>query len=462
MKLQILFSFFSLVFGLQYISAQQAKHSLSFTTITDSTGKSIGAKRIKMNPGAAKFYPTYGIIPAEEVVPMQFAANVYNSGTVAQTNVRLEVEIRQYGVTVSIMTSPAIDTLKSGDTLLLSELGSTSSWTPPANPGMYDFIWRIVSDSIGTGPNASVAPVNDTVTFEITDDINGNHEYGIDWGTLDNYFGTADGITSVGVAYAFPEASQDTSGYVFLESLQTQLHQDIDTTGEISLSIYDTTGFRYGPQSQGPTDTLFTRTYPLSADLAGNYASFDLRVQSNGWWCPLSLPANKAYYFVLEFSPKAQSGTISIGNNQTLEHTGHFTPFQSGDPDKSVIIQSSQGGWYSSSGYPQVENPVMRVKMAELGHHSSPCYLGMNEPEVGAAFSLYPNPGNGELQIEFTEAGPCRLKLISITGEVVHEEKLSLKPDEKLYRDFSHLPKGVYLINLSQGSASSSKKLIIE
>lgn len=438
------------------------EHSLMFTKLSRN-GQAIGDKRININPGAAGFHPTYGSIPLEQTLPMEFFANAYNYGSVDQYKVRLEIEIMKGGSAVQVLSSPPIDTVSSGDTLIMPELITTSTWTP-TDTGVYTILWRMVSDSIGTSPNAVVAPVNEELTFTVTEANFKNYEYRLDWNHIDTYFGTADGIDAVGVAYTFPDSHPDTLGFVLLSSLSTWIHEDSDTSAVLSLSIYDTAGFNYGPQSAGPQNLLFRRTYDLNSQNTGTYHAFDLMQQdsASGLWCPLFLPSGTAYYFVLEFSPKAAGGSVSIANNNTLEHTGHLTPVQGNDPDKSVILKSTQGGWYRGSHFQAVvQNPIMRLIMTSTFGHQSPCTVGLKEVTEQLNFQLFPNPSTGKLQIALSEGGETVLELRDATGRSLYRESARVNAGEQLIRDFSNLPEGIYLLNGKCGNRSGSERLIL-
>lgn len=61
-------------------------------------------------------------------------------------------------------------------------------------------------------------------------------------------------------------------------------------------------------------------------------------------------------------------------------------------------------------------------------------------------FSIYPNPGNGLLNIECSDYGSHQLKLIDLTGKVLLEKKL--KNNTHWEVNLSHLPQGCYFIKV--------------
>lgn len=81
--------------------------------------------------------------------------------------------------------------------------------------------------------------------------------------------------------------------------------------------------------------------------------------------------------------------------------------------------------------------------------------------------SVYPNPANDRLKIEFQSdlALLPEINIIDLTGKVVkkYEEQLS-QEQEHLFKgdlDISMLPPGVYFVKVIQGKRIISKKLMV-
>lgn len=73
-------------------------------------------------------------------------------------------------------------------------------------------------------------------------------------------------------------------------------------------------------------------------------------------------------------------------------------------------------------------------------------------------FSVYPNPSKGYFTIDFFGVEKYNLEIYSMMGRKVHTE---LNTDQKEY-DFSHLPKGIYILRIGVEGQTISKKIIIE
>jgi endonuclease I/chitodextrinase len=73
-------------------------------------------------------------------------------------------------------------------------------------------------------------------------------------------------------------------------------------------------------------------------------------------------------------------------------------------------------------------------------------------------FSVYPNPSKGNLTIDFFGVEKYNLEIYSVMGRKVHTQ---LDTDQKEY-DFSHLPKGIYILRIGINDRFISKKIIIE
>jgi endonuclease I len=74
------------------------------------------------------------------------------------------------------------------------------------------------------------------------------------------------------------------------------------------------------------------------------------------------------------------------------------------------------------------------------------------------AFSLYPNPSNGDFTIYYNNSNkPYSIEIFSLVGQSVFEKENINQTSVPI----SNLPKGIYLIKLSDDSKSINKKIII-
>lgn len=107
------------------------------------------------------------------------------------------------------------------------------------------------------------------------------------------------------------------------------------------------------------------------------------------------------------------------------------------------VSNSSLDGMYKYSGGP------VSVKNSEVNVSS---------------FSVFPNPTNGVVTLKLPVAkNGFTFEIINSLGKVVFIDEISLLPSSGNYTfDFSHLPKGIYFLNLRKENQSLFSKIIIE
>ncbi len=87
--------------------------------------------------------------------------------------------------------------------------------------------------------------------------------------------------------------------------------------------------------------------------------------------------------------------------------------------------------------------------------------VGLDEEE-NKELAIYPNPGNGVVNIRPANPGKHRLQVVSLTGQLLYQEDVATNGNEVLERDFSNLTKGIYVIQLLDGEQQSSARLIVQ
>lgn len=91
--------------------------------------------------------------------------------------------------------------------------------------------------------------------------------------------------------------------------------------------------------------------------------------------------------------------------------------------------------------------------------------VGINPPAlVKAETSAFPNPSNGLVTLKFKNNGmeEIQLTLVNSIGELIFQETIKNTFLLNKSFDFSHLPKGIYMMNLQNGSERITEKLIIQ
>lgn len=83
--------------------------------------------------------------------------------------------------------------------------------------------------------------------------------------------------------------------------------------------------------------------------------------------------------------------------------------------------------------------------------------IELKPTEEGATLTIYPNPSEYELNIELSQTEPARLQIINISGQTLQEQSFSSTHHTL---NVSQLPKGIYLINVWQGSKQLQARFV--
>lgn len=387
--------------------------------------------------GAA--YPKYGIMNVNQIVPVEFDANFLNYGTQAQTNATLDVEV--WDVTsgtpslVTTLSAPGCATLASGDTCDFNDL-TTPTWTPPAQEASYLLVYKAVSDSI---PSATTTET-DTFSFFVNDDL-----YSTDRNNIDNYVGTnsaTSDIIAMGVMYSLENEDplNPGSGLIYIDGVDIELSAATDSTADIEIAFFDTTGFAYNAGFPAGAQAVFRKSFTLNGSLIGGNASFDL--STNGM--PLALPAN-TYLMIVNFFPNATDGVIRIANDASFDQPGFSTVMQLGD-----------GNWFGGFTSSAHEGTFIRLNVAQYDSTSS-----ISESEL-AGFSVYPVPSNGTGYVEFDNGGDYTITILDMIGKPIFTRNESVNSNERIDFDIANYPAGVYLVNIKGEGTDKTVKITVQ
>ena len=87
--------------------------------------------------------------------------------------------------------------------------------------------------------------------------------------------------------------------------------------------------------------------------------------------------------------------------------------------------------------------------------------IGMEELSRGADWSIYPNPGSGVFNLQYTGAGTTgTIDVIDVTGRVVYTERTSLSTNHTM--DLGGLSAGNYTVRLTVGDARTEQRLMVK
>lgn len=256
--------------------------------------------------------PHTGHMPLDESNPLQFTAGVTNTGSATQYNVKLAADIYNNSVYQQTVYSNTIATLLPQDSIPLTAM--VTSPVTLTSISDYEFELYTISDSISKQDHDPLL-LPRPLEISLTDSI-----YSLDFGKIDNYAGTNNGILAAGIEL-------NLSNPQTIEAVQIMLSSLTDTNGSLVVEIYDTAGFSFGSSSPGPQNQKFVQGYNIKASDPGTMTQIDFNT-------PKTLPAG-GYYLVLSFITSGGSDPIRFANDQSVPQ------------GEGTIFLSSQGGWYS-------------------------------------------------------------------------------------------------------------------
>jgi hypothetical protein len=419
-----------------------------------------GAPAIDMvyNPTVPQ-YPKYGHLNSNQIVPIAFDANLYNYGTATQTNVGLEVEIWDANTLTQIttLTTPTCATLAPLDTCDFNTL-TTPTWTPPTTTGTdrYLIVYKAISDSV----TSAITDATDTLDLIVSDDL-----YSLDRGNVSNFVGTnssTNDVLALGNIFDLTNEDPDSagSGLVFLEGITVNMSSLTDSTADIEVAIYDTTGFSLGASGGFTAGPIFSRVYSLDPSAPGNPAYFFDFTQEDSLFNPATLQYEPArnplavpvgpYYVLFTFFPNATDGVVRVANDATIGQPNTFdVPL--------TIMQVGTGQWFTGFTSPTFEGPHFRLGIAD-----APAWnISLTEADMND-FSVYPNPTNGNGNIQFDMGGTYTIKVMDMVGNILVNDVESVNANQKVSLDLNNIPAGVYLVNVEGEGISKTVKITVQ
>lgn len=393
----------------------------------------------------------HGIMHVDQIRDLTFDGNIYNYGTQNQTNVNLEVEIWD-ATSMSPVTTVSANgcaSLSPLDTCDFNDL-TTSSWTPPAQPGSYLFVYKAVSDSI----SSSMTTEADTFNFFVADTT-----YSFDRNNVSNFVGSSSAdppLQAMGMQFALENKDPDTLANLnFLHGITVNFSAQTDSTADVEFAIYDTADFDLGNGFTGaPVSKVFFYTLDPSAPGNTSYY-FDLTDPDSLWdgstqtWSserrPQAIPTG-TYYLVMTFFPNATDGVVRLANDASFPQPGF-----------STVMQLNDGSWFTGFTSDVYEAPFIRLHAGD----EPPYNINVEENDLNN-FSVYPNPTTGNGVIEFAQGGSYNVQVMDMIGNQVRSMNENVNANQKVRFDVSDLPAGVYLMNITGEGIDKTVKLTIK
>ena len=156
-------------------------------------------------------------------------------------------------------------------------------------------------------------------------------------------------------------------------------------------------------------------------------------------------------------------------NSSSSDNTAYFLePLNFGEPSAAIsytlFSNTRYAAWTGSDAF-RNEYPSPSATRGYLidfwvSGTSTASGVGLSEQQA-SKLKVYPNPSHGNVTFRVTQGGKYTLSLVDILGKTVYQEELSLNSTEEFQRDFSHLPKGIYLVNVENKDSRNTVRLTL-
>ena len=229
-------------------------------------------------------------------------------------------------------------------------------------------------------------------------------------------------------------------------------------------------------------------TYPNG--VADEYPQNNTRVVS--FEAPKAI--NEPFYVWLKTNNKANENYIYIKNQDgdkvyernTLSNSTEYKDTMDLEPGCYTLEiydtdHDGLGFWYSASvegetsGFlrlREVDGGMIEVFTNDWGHYLSYTFtvgfgVGLEENEVNYDFEVYPNPTEGILNLSLNNftGDQIQLAIYSELGQLVYNDQISDNNAEGYWNktiDISHLPRGIYLLNVTSDDQTATKRVVVE
>lgn len=360
----------------------------------------------------------YGITP-EDMQDANYlvGGQVVNFGVNTQTNVTLNVT----GTLVSSSSNPSV---VSGDTVTLETLEALT-----LTPALYTGNFTVVSDQETAGPEFGnntglrefeISEASTTAAIE-------SSVYALDgFGVYTNssltsmgtasFTGAEDGLV-IATEYRIKSAA-DVSGF------RIMLASGTSAGGDVICSLKDTASFRAGDMSSVFTTQVLTLT---SGNVSAGFVDVFFENVEN-------VPAG-AYYASAELYSNGNANDIAIRDDETVAQPGTAS---------MIYIPGDQS-------YGNGTASAVRLLMGNQW------YVGLDE-ELLSGISVYPNPSEGEITITNESGTATAVVVYDMIGNVI----LSTEVSTSTRIDLSSVAGGVYVVKVSNGSASYTENVVIK
>lgn len=337
---------------------------------------------------------TYYQVPETQIQSLNFSAFVENVGYSDQTNVYLEVDVNDGSSSVFNNNSATVGTFSVGTT---DSLFVVSTFTP-SGIGSYDVTM------IAHQTESDDELLNNTMSldFSVTDTIYAidNGVYGGQWWNLDDGSGNSNAF-EIGAVYEIVNDDYASSASIFIGD-----NTSVDAILDVIIYEYDAVNTSYN--AVGSIDS-----YTITSSDLGNWVT--VRFASD-------VPVTAGVDYLVSVIHYGGPEYMYIGYGTNSSFRG------------ATISNDGNGAAWAN----QPRTPMIRLNLGQVG---------LRVDEVSEAdFSVYPNPTTNMVTIDCGNEMITSLFIYDINGKIIFT---SIGKDLRKQVDFSNLPNGTYLIEVS-------------
>ena len=436
--------YFWMVDDIQLI--ETPKHRMEYVALPS------GAPKVDIVYGPASGSSKMGHMNLKQIRPITFDANVVNTGSATQNNVKLQMRVynASNNQLVQTLNSATTASLVSGDTLDYNALNTYSSaWTPAAE-GTYEIVYAVLSDS-------TTAVFADTGRVVISSDV-----LSIDYGTWGNSIGTPN-VGTDGSAFASRLDLVDdermygvTIGLANLVSASGSTANATFAGGVVEFSLFDSSAFDGFTTGFDQNAILAYSQKTISAtDSAAGSIYFDLTDPTTGY--PMLLTGD-SYYMVFTMYSNNGVDPIRIKNDATFENASGSALMY-----LTTVNGTAYNRWFTGySSSRSFENPWIRATVCPSATAAACMGIGISEAQLETV-TIAPNPAQDWIRINTGELkGSVQVECTDLYGRVVSIETFDMQPGISVPMSVRHWAPGVYMVAVKAGPYQVIRKVIID
>lgn len=385
-------------------------------------------------PGSSKL----GLFIADQTRDITWDCNAMSSGTQPLYNAQLTIELIGPSGTQNI-SGPVYGQPWGGgmgtDTLTYNDLNTTGSPQQPTAVGRYEFIYHLTADSaMGAAGNSPVISLmSDTSQFFVTDSL-----MSLDGNIFSNSLGTPQ-LGDDGAAMASRIDIAPGEDFALFDVWVGLSGLTVDG-GFIQVDVYDSSAFTGVTSGFDPNQLVASSQKTVTpGDVSNGFIRFDM---TGGTGNAIILDdLMGAYYAVVTLFSNGGANLIRIPNDAQWDQGAQSLMF--------VVGAQWYSGYSSSRSF---NSPAIRMVGVDADN------IGIEENNLEA--SVYPNPTNGIVRIQLEkDFGAYDVRIMDMSGRVIRTDNMLMGQGAPTTVDMSNLPKGMYLLQLTNERAQGTYRI---